>query len=293
LRAEGEDFEDAKNSIAYELECDFKIHDEIVNDETSVDDIAEIINRVTPDVVILMNNTTISLYHEYQESLGDVDSYIPSVSLMGILIGDAIANLNNAYGVEYEIPIVTSSIKLRSLMGEQEITKIGIVHQVSFDNFIEENRVYCNAEGIELCAIKITDDDTNDQLEDALEDLVEEQAVDAVWVPLDNTIVNNESLMEVWIPFQSDAQIPIIVGVKVLASPRFKFGTFAVVPDHNGLGSQAASVVFDIMDNNWVVLEDGGTQPPLSVRTVVNLPDNKSYFDIEENDIDGVDEILQ
>ncbi len=293
LRAEGEDFVEAKNSISYDLEYDFEIHDKVIDAETSVDDVKEIMNSVKPDVVILMNNTTISLYKEYQESLGALDSYVPSVSLMGILIGDAIDGLKNAYGVEYEIPIVTSSVKLRSLMADHDISKIGIVHQASFAQFISENKVYCDAEGIELHTVEITGERAERQLKNALEDLVEEQNVDAIWVPLDNVIVNNGSLSGVWIPFQKENEMPVIVGVKVLASPQFHFGTFAVIPDHNGLGSQAASVVFDIMDNDWVVPENGGTQPPLSVRTVVNLPDNIDYFDIEEDELSGVDEILK
>ncbi len=293
LRVDGDDFVEAKNSISYDLEYDFDIHDHVIDSEATINDIAEVMNSVNPDVVILMNNTTITLYKEYQETLGDVDSYVPSVSLMGILIGDAIEGLQNAYGVEYEIPIVTSSVKLRSVMGGHNISKIGIVHQGSFAQFIDENKVYCDAEGIELVTVEITGDRAERQLNNALDDLVEEQGVDAVWVPLDNVIVNNGTLSNVWIPFQKDHEIPIVVGVKVLASPEFHFGTFAVIPDHNGLGSQAASVVFDIMDNNWMVPENGGTQPPLSVRTVVNLPDNSDYFDISENDLAGVDEVLK
>ncbi len=293
IRTEGQNFEEAKNGLSYDLEYDFSISEMIINKTTKVDSIAARMASEKPKVVVLMNNVSVSLYKKYQAKLPTGAPVVPSVSLMGILIDNMIDGMKNAYGIEYEIPIVTSAVNLRTVLGAKKVKKVGIVHRANLKNFIEENRKYCKSENIFLETIEIGREKVESDLKKALTTLVKEKKVDVIWVPVDNKLVNQNLLMHVWIPFQKKHRMPMVVGVGNLVNPKFHFGTFAVLPDHDALGSQAASVIYDIMDNNWQVEENGAAQPPLSVYTILNYPDSRAYFGLQKDNLMGVDKILE
>ncbi|RLC00051.1 MAG: hypothetical protein DRI57_32795 [Deltaproteobacteria bacterium] len=116
--------------------------------------------------------------------------------------------------------------------------------------------------------------------------------MDVLWVPNDNKIVNAELLRSVWIPFARKFQKPIIVGVEVLVSPGFQFGTFGVIPDHINLGAQAAGTVFDVRKNGWQV---GGRklEPPHSVYKIINYGQAVRLFKVDKDKLlNVVDKIL-
>lgn len=293
IRTEGASFEEAQNGLTYDLEYDFDIKELIVNKSTKTTDISARMSSDNPQVVVLMNNISVSLYRKYQESLPADSKFVPAIALMGILLDDKIDGMKNTYGIEYEIPIVTSAVNLRTVLGANKVKSIGIVHRENFTSFIEENRTYCKNEGINLETVVIGTKRVEADLKKALNKLVDEKNVDAIWVPVDNKLINQSLLMNVWIPFQKKYKKAMIVGVGNLVNPKFHFGTFAVLPDHVALGSQAASVIYDVMDNDWQVEENGAAQPPLSVYTILNYPDNKDYFGIDKDNLMGVDKILE
>ncbi len=293
IRTAGANFEEAKSGIAYDLEYDFDIVDMIIDKTTLVEEISAKMSSEAPAAVVLMNNRSISLFKKYQATMPEGTKAVPSVSLMGILVDDMIDGMQNAYGIEYEIPIVTSAVNLRTIMGKDKVKKVGIVHRANLGSFIEENRNYCKNEGISLETIEIGSNNVEKDLQKALKTLVKEHSVDVIWVPVDNKLVNKNLLINVWIPFQKKNTMSIVVGVNTLVNPKFHFGTFAVLPDHVALGSQAASVIYDIMDNNWEVEDNGAAQPPLSVYTILNYPDNKAYFGLAKESLMGVDKILE
>lgn len=293
IRTDGKNFEEAQSGLSYELEYDFTISELIIDKASTPDMISAKMKSVSPDIVVLMNNRSVSLYKKYQKSLPEGSKMVPSVSLMGILIDDVIDEIKNSYGIEYEIPIVTSTVNLRTVLGNDNVKTVGIVHRSNLGTFIEENRKYCRSEGIELQTIEIENDKIEGDLKKSLSKLVKEHNVDVIWVPVDNKLVNKKLLMNVWIPFQKKNRMPIIVGVGTLVNPQFHFGTFAVLPDHVALGSQAASVIYDIMDNNWEVEQTGEAQPPLSVYTILNYPDSKEFFGLKKEELVGVDKIIE
>ncbi len=292
IRSEGVDFEEAVTGMSFELQYDFDISQMILTGkDVSVAALEKKIAEVQPDVVVLMNNVAIGLYKKYQEKQSG-GKVIPSVSLMAILVSDMISGIKNSAAIEYEIPIVTSAIGLRSTL-KKDIKKIGIVHRSNLNRFLEESRQFCQSEGVDLLTVEIEGGKkVKKELAKALATLAKE-GVDALWVPNDNKLLSKDLLLKSWIPFQKKQQLPMIVGVKTLVNPKFHFGNFAVLPDHVALGSQAASIVFDIMDNDWQVYEDDNVQKPLSVKTLLNYPDAKSFFGLKKENVMTVDVFLE
>lgn len=292
IRESGVDYEESAKGLRYELEeNEFEISELVLNKKTKESDIKKEFTKLVPNVVILMNNSSIRLYKSFIKTVGKEYKSIPTVSLMGSLIKNEIVGLENATGVGYEIPISTSGVNLRALLeGKREIKKIGLVYTEKFSDLIEFNRQYCEMEGIELVTIKI--EPSKSKLKKALKQLLKKDKVDAIWVSNDNALIV-KYIQSVWQPFVKSSKLPFIVGVKPLVAPKFKFGTYAVLPDHIALGSQAAGIVLDLWDNEWVVDDNGSVQPPLSVFSIINYKAAKKYFKFKKEELTAVDKILE
>ena len=80
--------------------------------------------------------------------------------------------------------------------------------------------------------------------------------------------------------------------VSTLVHPEVHFGTLAVLPDHERLGSPAANMIFDIADNDWE-LQDRDVELPLSVRTVVDVRQLRDDFGLRPGALEKMDEALE
>jgi len=292
FRQMGKDFEDVYLGVSEELGSDFDVKEVAINKKSDVSVITEAMNAYHPKLVILMDNTTIALYKKYQATLGPDAEIIPSVSLMGVMIKDAIADLKNAAGISYEIPIVTSIVSLRAILG-LPMKKVGVVNREFLKDFLSQNREFCKREGIEIVneSLPNKSDSYRMLLKKALENLVSKN-IEALWIPNDNALLHPELIKNVWLPFVKKYRIPVVVGVEVLVTPKINLGTFAVLPDHVALGTQAAEIVYDIMDNGWKV-DKMRVDPPLAVYKIINLLQAKKSFNVSDEKLKAVDKKLR
>ena len=292
FRQEGKNFEEAYRGLKDELRGDFDVEEHIVDKRCSVEEFAGVIRLYKPKLVILMDNPVIALFRKYQAALPDGERAIPSITIMGVMIQDAITDVQNGCGISYEIPIVTSAVSLRSVL-KRPIKKIGVIHREIFTGFLEENREFCGKEGMEIIGAVLPDrsDSYGARIKEALMEF-SRRGIDALWVPNDKFLLQPDIIRDVWKRVVSKYKIPVIVGVEVLVNPELNFGTFAVIPDHVSLGSQAAGMVYDIKDNGWKC--DGHqVDPPLSVYKILNLPQAKKIFKISEENLKGIDRKLK
>ncbi|ERP31648.1 hypothetical protein [Chitinivibrio alkaliphilus] len=287
IRSEGVDFEEVVRGIRYELEGTFSIVDKVVEEDDGVSVIAALKEEHSPEVVVLMNNVQINMYREYQQGL-DTEHYTPTVSVMAASVGPYIQDIENSVAIEYEIPVVTSAVAVRNVFN-LDVQRIGIVHREYLSGFVEENRIFCQSEGIDLVTRSVSD---ANEVGQALSEL-EDEDIDALWIPNDNALLTQELIVGTWIPFVNENRLATIVGVEALVNPDFSFGNFAVVPDNAALGSQASNLIFDLMYGDWTVFESGATQPPLSVKTVVNGRAGRDFFGIDQDDLVSVDRVLE
>lgn len=295
FRSSGVDFEEAVKGLSFELEYDFEIHDIVLPKDADENSIKASMDKIKPAVVVLMNNVPIKHYAAYQKSLGSVDKHVPTVSLMAILVEKAISELQNANAISFEIPVVTSAVSVRSTYGSDNIKKIGIVYRSVHDEFVAKNVEFCKNENIELVLHKVEDGSASKMVaatKKGLKKLIKKDKVSALWVPVDNGLLV-PTLQKAWFPMVNSTKIPVIVGTKNLVKPAMSFGNYAVLPDYVALGSQAASIVYDIMDNDWAVYENGQAQPPLSVKTYLYYPDAKANYGLKKDEIMTVDEFLE
>ncbi len=293
LTAKGDAFEQVISGIKGDIEEDELSFQTVeIEKTTSVKEIEAAIKKTAPKVILLIGNSSINLYTQYQESNPGA-TFPPSIALAALFVDKFISNIKNASGIRYEIPAVISLVNMRSII-KSPIKSVGVIHREWMSSLIEENRKYLEAEGIKLVAVELPNKDSNinQKLESGLQQL-KNKSVDAIWVLNDNEILNGKSIGQIWIPQLSKTDIPVLVGVKPLLNTKYNFGTFAIVPDHYALGVQAASILYELMDENWEMGDRDITQP-ISVKKIVNVSvlDNKS-IPYHKSKLQEVDEVIK
>ena len=292
IRVVGKNFEQVVLGLSEELTEEFFLQEMIVDKNTQKGQIAQNMKEVSPKFVVLMDNVSISLYKEYQKGLSDAASIVPAVAVMASFMDMAIKNLRNAKGIFYEVPLVTSVVTLRAVLSSRAFDRVGVIHREFMAPAIRLNQKYCAREDVKLISYPIPNKgNIKSNLKNALNKLGTEN-VNALWIPNDNKLVNAKLLKSVWIPFAKKFNKPIITGVEILVEPKLKFGTFAVIPDPVQLGTQAAEMVFEAMEDDWKI-EAGEVEPPRSVYKIINLKQAEHLFSVDEEKLQNmVDKIL-
>lgn len=290
IRVEGRDFERAVEGVRGEVEDEFPIFEMIIDKSTGQNKIVRKIEETSPKAVILMDNVAISKFKKFQSESG---SSVPTVSLMASFMDLAIGDMDNATGIFYEVPVVTSVVYLRSVLRKPPLRKIGVVHRRFMEPSVEMNRKYCEKEKIKLISHSVPNKGNfKSEIEKGLSNLDEEHDIDALWIPNDSRLITAKLLKSVWMPFAKRFKKPVFVGVEILVQPKFEFGTFAVIPDPLELGAQAAEMVFEIMDAGWEV-EENGAVPPRSVYKIINFEQADRLFDVDDEKLASINKILK
>lgn len=290
LRADGDAFAQVVNGLRADLDGELVLSESIVDKGTSDRDIQRAMKDAKPTIVILIGNGAINAYTRYQKDTKG--PFPPAVALAALYVDRLVQKMENTTGIRYEIPAVTSLVNLRNLL-RHDLKRVGVVYRSWMEGFVEQNAIYARSEKIELVghALPNKDGDLAGKLKDGLEDLMDKK-VDAFWIINDNALLNGEAFAKAWLPVLARADKPVVVGVDSLVSSRLNFGSYAIVPDHFALGLQGASMVFEIMDNDWSI-EGVDLQQPLSVKKIVNVKvmDNKSIA-LDRAKLAEVDQVI-
>lgn len=291
LQHSGINFESVYSSLQSEVSADFEIV-RIINDKIMKPKaLKKVLQKENPKLIVLMNNNNIETYRGYIKTLPSEAKVLPSLSLVAAFIEKAIEELPNSAGITYEIPIVTGVVNLRSMMSIPKM-KLGIVSREFLKSFIDKNKAFCLAEGIDVKTIYVKKGETRYKkvLKDGLKELVAEHGANTIWVPNDPAFLSGEIIRDVWTPFMKKYDVPVIVGVENFLLPNINFGSFAVLPDHSAMGQQAANLVYSIQDNNWES-DHTLTEAPISIFKVLNF--NRAKSQIDTTEVPNVDKIIK
>jgi ABC-type uncharacterized transport system substrate-binding protein len=259
-------FEEVLKGISDDIEGEISLIELVINDNSSVDDINKMFTQYNPRLVILMGNKAVNLYSDFQENNNKI-KFPPAIAMAALFIDEFTKKITNFTAIRYEIPVVTSAVTMRSVLSKP-VKKIGVIYRSWMKDTIEENKRYCRAEGIELVGIELPNKILNvsSTVKSALKTL--SKKVDAIWIVNDNGLLTRNALTKAWLPLRKHSKLPAIVGIKQFIT-RIPLGSFAVIPDNYGLGAQAAGVIFDIIENNWI-LENTKILQPVSVKKFMN-----------------------
>jgi hypothetical protein len=284
-------FLEVRKSLISEVARTFNVETFVVNTATTADDLGEAVERANPACLVLMNNATMRLLSKYERAHPDREPP-PTVLLMASLIEEVKTSLKRATGIEYEVPGVTAFVNLRTII-RAPVRRVGVIYRPALRKFVERQKGPAAMEHIEIVPAAVPTDVTPEGLRDALEKLVRDQRVDAVWMLNDSALVRDSQFRDdAWRAELGEAKVPLIVGVANLVNPASPLGMLAVVPDHEALGLQAASLIFELADDGWRV-EGHPTERPLSVKTVVDIKMLREKFGLRPDALKYIDKALE
>lgn len=280
---------DVWKSLRDELNDDYDIVTLTFDATTTPDVIGRKIAEVAPKCVVLMNNPTVRAYSAWQKA-SKATAFPPAVVLMASFLGDLKGQITNGTGIAYEVPAITMFTNMRSFL-DYPTRRVGVVYRKPFHNFIENQGKLAAIEHIELVPFEISAHASAKELDKALHKL-RDAKVDAIWLPNDNGLfATHDHIVKAWLPNLKKDHLPVAVGVRALVNAKVPFGTFAVVPDHEAMGVQAANLILDLAAKNWQA--DGKVALPISVKTVLDVGQARQHFRLREDQLSHLDYIVQ
>lgn len=276
--------------LSDELVNDFRLVAVRLDSPDAKSVIAEGIRRHQPAALVLMNNPTVTAYREYQRSAPS-NRHPPAVVVMTSFLDSQASSIVGWAGISYEVPLITAVTNLRRIISSPA-ERVGVVVRPSLKGFIERQILLARREQITVISEDVSADPNVSELKRAVRNL--KSRVNVIWILNDDRLLSPRLIAEGWLPELNERPwVPTIVGAASLVSPSQSFGTFAVLPDHLALGTQAGSMVFDIADENWQLESRPVVQLPLSTTTTIDLTQAKERFTLREEALQRIDKILQ
>lgn len=280
------------SSLSQELGADFDVVTRRIQAETTTRAIGDAIASVKPACLVLMDNTTLRLYSRYQHQQPRDFHHPPAIVALTSFLAEQSAAIENAIGIAYEVPAVTQFSRLRTLI-KRPIRRVGVVFRPALEPFVRRQAMLAKAEHLEIVGRQVVAAPQTDDIRDALTSLVERSKVDALWVLNDNALLSPELVASAWLPaLSADQRLPVVVGVGALVRMSPPLGTLAMIPDHESLGAQIASLVFELSEQGFQALE-WRVDEPVSIETIINGPQARSYFGFSDAQRTSVDEVVE
>jgi hypothetical protein len=281
--------QEIRKALVADLSTDFNVVT-ISVEAISAAQLGDALGSLRPACLVVMDNRTVRLYRELQQTAPE-RTFPPAVILMTSFLSQVIGTLRDATGIAYEVPAVTSFVAVREL-AQTPVRRVGVIHRRGFRDIVAAQTRLAAVEKLTIVSAEVADRPSLHEIDDALYALIHERNVDALWIMNDNALLDRRALGEIWLPRLHDAPVPVVVGVSTLVDPEVRFGTLAVLPDHERLGSQAANMIFEIADNDWE-LQDGRVELPLSVHTVVDVGQLRHEFGLQPGALEKMGEALE
>ena len=291
--SKGDLFEAGKTGLTNELKYDFAVEPFSMTEKTTPGDLGNKVTALSPAAVVLLGNFPISLYAKYCTERKDKTASVPVVASHALDVRRATAPIGKSLCISYETPMITALVNFRQVMFPS-LEKVGVLYRKSYAEFIERNSRLCQNEKITVKSLLIGDDASTQKKEiaQALDELLNKEHIQAFWAPNDSKFFKVEYLTEIWIPIFLKTKVPVIVGVESLVKPEINFGTYAVIPDPEAMGAQAARLVEDLKDENWQI-DSTVIFPAISTYSVLNLKKASMITDEKNINMTKVTKILR
>ena len=246
--------------------------------------------RHHPSAIVLMNNPTLVAYRKIQR-LSVERRFPPAVVVMTSFLERRPADMVATTGISYEVPLITVVTNLRRLVANP-INNIGIVARSGLRGFVARQAALAAREHIAVHTEEVGAEPSAVEIKSALRRV--KQGADAVWILNDDHLLTQRLIADAWVPGMNERPyVPAIVGAAPLVAPGVGVGTFALLPDHTALGAQAANIILEVAENNWVLPEGADVQLPLSTVSTIDLVQARERFVLRADALHKVDKLLQ
>lgn len=252
-------------TLRSELSADFNVAAAALEKHGQPSELAAYLKKTQPKAIVLVDNRAAAAFAELAKQESELP---PAIVIMSSFAEAARESLPNATAIAFEPPAVVSLAHLRTIF-DAPVKRVGVLYRAGFERFIEEEQARAKREYIDIIAMPVPERPSSNSVGRALRAL-ERARVDAIWVTNDNALLSRRMLTSAWLPFAKKVNVPIVVGVPALVTGDVSFGTYAAVPDPEGLGLQTAELVYRLQEKNWNARELP-LQPAYSVKTYLNV----------------------
>jgi hypothetical protein len=284
-------FQVVRKSLVAEVQEDFDIVSTVVSPRTQLADFARQIETLQPRAVVVMDNPVLAMYRHYADSRPPDRPAPPVVAVMTSFLED-LRNLDRTTGIAYEVPGVTAFVQLRSVIA-RPVRRVAVLYRPRFAGFIARQAKLAAREQITLVPVQVSAEPTASEVRAALRRARESTQMDALWVLNDNGLLRDAGFLEeAWRPEIPRLGVPVVVGLSSLVAAEARFGTFAVVPDHEALGVQTSQLIFKLADSDWQP-DEHRIELPISTVTIANLRRLQQDFGLQNNAEERVDKVVE
>ena len=280
-------------SLSDELAGEYEVEKFYVKTSTTVESLAEKLNAFEPSALVMMNNPTVGLYRRYQATQPKDTAFPPAIAVMVSFLEKELQGVQNATGIFFEIPSTTAFVNIRQI-SQRPIQKVGVLYREEFSDFIETQTKLAAPEQFELVTRKVREGSTIRDIRLGLRQLIRDEDVDALWVLNDNVLLTERTLVKGWLPETGRylSELPVIVGVELLASAKLRFGSFAVLPDLEALGVQTANLIFELEENDWQATE-WEPEMPLAIQQLLNLRTLSPDMVVGPDELEHINRVIE
>jgi ABC-type uncharacterized transport system substrate-binding protein len=284
-------FRAVRRSLIREIQADFDVVTTLVDAKTTPVAFENVLRQRNPACAVLMNNPTVTLYRSYQNQQHGKGRVIPAIIVMSSFLEELRGQLDNATGVAFEVPGVTSFVQLRSII-DRPLRRVGVVHRPAFRRFVQRQADLAAREEITLVAQSVPGDAAPHDVRQALLNL-KSAGVDALWVLNDNRLLGDGNFLEEgWLKAIEELGVPVVVGIPALVKPDVRFGTLAVLPDLDALGVQTANLVVEVAAEKWEA-KQRPIELPVSTLTFVNMQQTRQRYQLRPGALELIDRKIE
>ena len=206
---------------------------------------------------------------------------------------EELRHLANTTGIAYEVPGVTAFVQLRSVIA-RPVHRVAVLYRPRFRGFIERQARLAAREQITLVPLPVGDDPDGGRGPGGPAPGARRarRSMPCGCSTTTACCATPRFLEEAWRPELAALGVPVVVGLSSLASPEARFGTFAVVPDHEALGVQSAQLVFNLSQAGWRA-DQHPIEPPFSTVTIANLKLLERPFGLRPGAAERIDRVVE
>lgn len=295
VKPQGETFELAYQGILSEMDS---TQLQVLNTDhsTTQDDILAKLDKVKPKAIILMDNANL----QFLIALSKTNSWvhdIPKFSILTLNLKKEIHGYQNFYGVEVEVPAYILFTQMRKL-SKSPLTKVGVFYQKKLSERVKKSITNLKREQIEIishcvdCEVEAPNEATAlTQMKLGLRKMIFDEKVQALWMLADNSTLNKLTIKEFWIRAVSKTDIAVATPFIHYTTPDFPIGHFAAQANNFELGVQIANQIENFMEEGGL---ENPTEPPISVRTSVNLTKLKQIsWKLRQQQLENIKHIFE
>lgn len=296
LMPQGEQFQKVFQGIKDELDEDYNTIKVELNTKDIIANVKKL-ESIKPSLIVLMENRSIPVIAKYQEN--PVNQVTPILAAMILNVKSETKELKNIGGIKFEIPAYTIFSNIR-ILSESQFKTIGVFYNKDFQEFIDLSRKMVEKEKMELKAYCV---DCEGDLSDSKvakymskvfkKQMLKKDDVDVLWMLPDNRLLNAKTLKSFWTKHPKKKKTPLVVPIENLVTPKADLGMIMFNRDYEELGTQAASKVQEILEDE-VPMEEVGFEELLSVSPILNKKRAKRIkWKLKEDKLSGLKKVYE